>query len=421
MNEEKKDYKGLYFKEGNNENNEEDHNYEYGAHFKYKELYNKLYEIAKERNKEKKNSNKKDKLHQNNNVLKGISRNKTNREHNTGENILIYLKNLNNLTSSNNNNESFKSASFHKINDNIIKPFSNKNTINNTKNTRTVLRHALFPKNKKINDYNNINFNNRKNNNTNNSSYMKLNERILLFDKSSKSVQSRNLSTSRKYNFNNKIIQIQSNKLKNQIRNYFHQKYSKIFSNYNTLYKKISPNKNKTNNTETINKIKSIPTSRNNIPTKKRIKKNIIKIIEKQSFSKNPSNHNLSNKEHIIKNHNNIKTYTNKTSFVSNNNNNIYYNTTQTVPGFSIINLLNTSCNNKGKIKTEKILSMILNKKIKKRKNNLSHSKERSSISSSIKHSLFPSNKTGTTLNSTQKVKNKIKQKMNKPSLVLKK
>ena len=54
MNEEKKDYKGLYFKEGNNENTEEDHNYEYGAHFKYKELYNKLYEIAKERNKEKK-------------------------------------------------------------------------------------------------------------------------------------------------------------------------------------------------------------------------------------------------------------------------------------------------------------------------------------------------------------------------------
>ena len=85
---------------------------------------------------------------------------------------------------------------------------------------------------------------------------MKLNERILLFDKSSKSVQSRNLSTSRKYNFNNKIIQIQSNKLKNQIRNYFHQKYSKIFSNYNTLYKKISQNKNKTNNKETINKIK---------------------------------------------------------------------------------------------------------------------------------------------------------------------
>ena len=103
----------------------------------------------------------------------------------------------------------------------------------------------------------------------------------------------------------------------------------------------------------------------------------------------------------------------NKTSFVSNNNNNVYYNTTQTVPGFSIINLLNTSCNNKGKIKPEKILSMILNKKIKKRKNNLSHSKERSSISSSIKHSLFPSNKTGTTLNSTQKVKN-ITLKMNK-------
>ena len=56
MNEEKDNYKGLYFEEDNNDNeDDDDHNHEYGAHFKYKELYNKLYEIAKERNKEKKN------------------------------------------------------------------------------------------------------------------------------------------------------------------------------------------------------------------------------------------------------------------------------------------------------------------------------------------------------------------------------
>jgi hypothetical protein len=420
MNEEKDNYKGLYFEEDNNDNeDDDDHNHEYGAHFKYKELYNKLIEIAKERNKEKNNSNKKEKNQTNYNVLKGVSRNKENK---TGENILIYLKNINNLSSSKNNNESFKSASFNKVNDNDIKLFSNKNTINNTKNARTVLRHILFPKNnKKIND---ILSNNKKIHNTNNnSSYKKIKERILFLDKSSKSVQNRN---SKKNTFNHQIFQIQNNKLKEQIRNYFNKKYSKLFANYNTLYKKLSPNKYNLNDNETINKIKSIPNTRNYIPLKKKIKKNIIKITEKKSFSKNPSNQSLTNKDNnkINKNinNNNIKTYSNKTSFVYNNNNNIYYNTTQTFPGFSIINLLNTSSNiNKEKIKSGKIISMLLNKKIKKKKNNLSHSKERSSVSPNIKHSFFPSNKKGFTLNNTQKGKNKTKQKMNKPSLVLKK
>ena len=81
MNEEEKDnYKGLYFEEDNNDNeDDDDHNHEYGAHFKYKDLYNKLFEIAKERNKEKNNSNKKEKNQTNYNVLKGVSRNKENK------------------------------------------------------------------------------------------------------------------------------------------------------------------------------------------------------------------------------------------------------------------------------------------------------------------------------------------------------
>jgi hypothetical protein len=39
MNEEEKDnYKGLYFEEDNNDNeDDDDHNHEYGEHFKYKE------------------------------------------------------------------------------------------------------------------------------------------------------------------------------------------------------------------------------------------------------------------------------------------------------------------------------------------------------------------------------------------------
>ena len=52
MNEEKKDYKGLYYNEEINNNDEENHSFEYGAHFKYKDLYRKLSEIVKERNKD---------------------------------------------------------------------------------------------------------------------------------------------------------------------------------------------------------------------------------------------------------------------------------------------------------------------------------------------------------------------------------
>ena len=425
MNEEKKEYKGLYYNEDINNNDEEIRSFEYGAHFKYKELYRKLSEIAKERNKENIDLNKNGKIHGNNNVLKGISRNKTNnKDNNNGDNFLNYLKNFNKITSSK-INENYKSASYNKINENKMKTLSNKNTINHIKNTRTILRNSLFQRTTtKLNNNNNI-FTNKKNHNTKNSS-SKLTEKILYMDKSSKSVsmkhQSRNLSTSRKLNLNNKIFQIQSHKLKTQIKNYFNEKYSKLFSNYNTLYKKISPNKKNTNsNNETINKKNSIPISRNNnIPSNKKIKKNIINIIENKFVSKNPSTQSLTsnentklNKVNQTNNKNN-----NKSTFLNNNN---YYNTTQTqtIPGLSIINLLNTS-GTKEKIAPDKILSILLNKKVKKKRNNLSSSKERSSVSSSIKHSLFPSNKTGSTMNSTQKGKYKMKQKMNKPSLVLK-
>ena len=425
MNEEKKEYKGLYYNEDINNNDEEIRSFEYGAHFKYKELYRKLSEIAKERNKENIDLNKNGKIHGNNNVLKGISRNKTNnKDNNNGDNFLNYLKNFNKITSSK-INENYKSASYNKINENKMKTLSNKNTINHIKNTRTILRNSLFQRTTtKLNNNNNI-FTNKKNHNAKNSS-SKLTEKILYMDKSSKSVsmkhQSRNLSTSRKLNLNNKIFQIQSHKLKTQIKNYFNEKYSKLFSNYNTLYKKISPNKKNTNsNNETINKKNSIPISRNNnIPSNKKIKKNIINIIENKFVSKNPSTQSLTsnentklNKVNQTNNKNN-----NKSTFLNNNN---YYNTTQTqtIPGLSIINLLNTS-GTKEKIAPDKILSILLNKKVKKKRNNLSSSKERSSVSSSIKHSLFPSNKTGSTMNSTQKGKYKMKQKMNKPSLVLK-
>ncbi len=246
MNEEKKEYKGLYYNEDINNNDEEIRSFEYGAHFKYKELYRKLSEIAKERNKENIDLNKNGKIHGNNNVLKGISRNKTNnKDNNNGDNFLNYLKNFNKITSSK-INENYKSASYNKINENKMKTLSNKNTINHIKNTRTILRNSLFQRTTtKLNNNNNI-FTNKKNHNTKNSS-SKLTEKILYMDKSSKSVsmkhQSRNLSTSRKLNLNNKIFQIQSHKLKTQIKNYFNEKYSKLFSNYNTLYKKISPNK----------------------------------------------------------------------------------------------------------------------------------------------------------------------------------
>ena len=206
------------------------------------------------------------KIHGNNNVLKGISRNKVNNNIN-GDNFLNYLKNFNNITSSK-INESYKSASYNKINENKIKTLSNKNTINQIKNTRTILRNALFQKTTtKLNNNNNI-FTNKKNHNSKNSS-SKLTEKILYMDKSSKSVsikhQNRNHSTSRKINLNNQIFQIQSHKLKIQIKNYFNEKYFKLFSKYNSLYKKISPNKKNTNsNNETINKKNSIPLSRNN-------------------------------------------------------------------------------------------------------------------------------------------------------------
>ena len=425
MNEEKKEYKGLYYNEDINNNDEEIRSFEYGAHFKYNDLYRKLSEIAKERNKENIDLNKNGKIHGNNNVLKGISRNKiNNKDNNNGDNFLNYLKNFNNNTSSK-INENYKSASYNKINENKIKTLSNKNTINPIKNTRTILRNALFHRTTtKLNNNNNI-FINKKNHNTKNSS-SKLTEKLLYMDKSSKSVsnkhQSRNLSTSRKMNLNNKIFQIQSHKLKTQIKNYFNEKYSKLFSNYNTLYKKISPNKKNINsNNETINKKYSIPISRNNnITSKKKLKKNIINILDNKFVSKNPSTQSLTsnentklNKVNQTNNKNN-----NKSTFLNNNN---YYNTTQTqtIPGLSIINLLNTS-GTKEKIAPDKILSILLNKKVKKKRNNLSSSKERSSVSSSIKHSLFPSNKTGSTMNSTQKGKYKMKQKMNKPSLVLK-
>ena len=92
-----------------------------------------------------------------------------------------------------------------------------------------------------------------------------MNNKILNVDKSFKDIsiqhKKRNISKSRKNNLNNIISQIQSNKIKFQIKHYFDEKYSKIFSNFNSC-NKVSPIKK--NNNETINKKNSFPISRNN-------------------------------------------------------------------------------------------------------------------------------------------------------------
>ncbi len=92
-----------------------------------------------------------------------------------------------------------------------------------------------------------------------------MNNKILNVDKSFKGIsiqhKNRNISTSRRNNLNNIISQIQSNKIKFKIKNYFDEKYSKIFSNFNS-FNKVSPIKK--NNNETINKKNSFPISRNN-------------------------------------------------------------------------------------------------------------------------------------------------------------
>ena len=315
-------------------------------------------------------------------------------------------------------NKSFKSASFNKINEKKIKNVSDKNTINNVKNTRTILRNVLLQNIIKKMNNNNIFTHQKIYNSKNSSSNEKLTKKLLNIDKSSKSMslksQSRNLSTSKKRKLNNTIFQLQNNKFNTQIKNYFNQKYSKLSDN--GLDKKLSNINNNTYiNNKIVNKKKSIPISRDNhIIINKKKSKNTINILDNKLLSKNLSTQSLSNNDNNNINQSNNKKNANKSTYISGN---IYYNTIQTNSRLSEINLLNISYS-KEKIKPEKIFSIILNKKEKKRIHNLSSSKEKSSINSSIKHSYFPSNKTGSTMNSSQKGKNKIKQKMNKPLLV---
>ena len=415
MNDEKDEYKGLYYGQDNLYNENDEHNFEYGAHFKYEELYKILYDIINERKINNNNINKKRREHGKNTVLKGVSRNKINNKENyNGENI---SKNMNDNSLSK-SNKSFKSASFNKINERKIKNVSDKNTISNVKNTRTILRNVLLQNIIKKMNNNNIFTHQKIYNSKNSSSNEKLNKKLLNIDKSSKSMslksQSRNLSTSKKRKLNNTIFQLQNNKFNTQIKNYFNQKYSKLSDN--GLDKKLSNINNNTYiNNKIVNKKKSIPISRDNhIIINKKKSKNAINILDNKLLSKNLSTQSLSNNDNNNINQSNNKKNANKSTYISGN---IYYNTIQTNSRLSEINLLNISYS-KEKIKPEKIFSIILNKKEKKRIHNLSSSKEKSSINSSIKHSYFPSNKTGSTMNSSQKGKNKIKQKMNKPLLV---
>ena len=418
MNDEKDEYKGIYYEQNKIYNENDEHNFKYGAHFKYEELYKRLYEIVNQRNINNNNLNKKRRDNGKNKVIKGVSRNKvSNKEKYNGENISKYLKNINNISLSK-SNKSIKSSSFNKINERKIENISNKNTINNIKNTRTMLRNVLFQNiNKKMNN-NKILVDNKIYNSKNSSSNEKLTKKLLNFDKSSKSMslksKTRNLSTSKKRNLNKTIFFLQNSKFNTQIKNYFKQKYSKISDN--SLYKKLSNiKKNTFINNKVISKTNSIPISRNNLNIiNKKKPKNKINILDNKLLNKNLSTQSLTSNDNNKINQTNNKKKANKSIYISGN---IYFNTIQTNSEFSEINLLNISYS-KEKIKPEKIFSKILNKKDNKRIHNFSSSKERSSINSSIKHSLFPSNKTDSTMNSSQKGKNKIKQKMNKPLLV---
>lgn len=361
--------------------------FEYGAHFKYRDLYDRLYILSKNINNEnwkKKKSNTIVNKMNNNSIIKRVSRNPKNIYNNkvsfNNESIILYLKKMHNITLKNKLSDSYKMI-FKNCENKISKSETkNKNKINNKRNN--VLNVFL---NQKIIVKKNINLKKTINND--------------YCPKSSS--QSRNLSSSISKKLHHKNL-FNENKIKSKISNYLNLYFSKIIN------KKI--NKNKTSNIKNksfksnINII--IPISgncKNN--SEKGSKKKIKEFLSK-------SNINESEEKKLTNNQNNIII---KQKKINQNHYNLYFQTTSenlsktkgknTNNNHNVnINNNNKSCKNK-KYKDNEILILLLEKKNKKKKlsNNISISKEKKF--SSLKHSIFPSNR-NSTMNTTQQNKN---------------
>ena len=365
------DFKNICFYKNNDiETNEF---FEFGAHFKYKDLYNKLLEIINKRKINKVNNinnlNKKD-------VNEGISRNQIN--NNNDDNLVFSLKNIYNIFSKyklndssrkNNNKKDFKSNKKKE-----------KNQIKIKKNN--VLKPSILKKQnenqKSIKQY--LNNNNIENN-------------------CSKSFsQTRNLSYSIIKNRN--IMELIDEKnIRNQFSNLFNLKISKLINKHSIL-KKLSPIKNINNsnksNSNIIKKLK-ISISINERENKKNI------IENNKSLSNNTS---LQSSASTEKN-------TNITSYVLvknkkiihlkkkyDNHNLCYKQNAETVP----CEERNILKNFKGK--ENDILSILLNKR-KKKKINISDSKnERNFI---LKHSIFQSNRINNSIHNKKNSNSNLK------------
>ena len=318
--------------------------YEFGAHFKYKDLYNKLLQIIneKKRNKTKetsktiiKNNSEKKKIN------KGISRNQmiNNNDIQDNDSFIFSLKNI-----SKNKLNDFS----HKNNKIQLKKNTIKNHINIQKNN--VLK--IFKK-KIINNENNI----IKRNNIN-------------IDSKSFS-QTRNINSIGK---NQKKILLKENDLKFQFSNYFNQ--NSKFLKEKSITKKLSPNRNNSKkfNTNIINKI-----SRNQNENKKELienNKSISNNISQQSSASTEKNTNKTS--HFLDKNQKIihlkKKYDNHNLF--------YKQNAETLP-----NQESYVYKNK---KDNYLFTILVNKKIKKR-NNVSASKCEKNII--LKHSIFQTNR----------------------------
>ncbi len=366
---------------------EENHFFEYGAHFKYKDLYNKLLQIENE----KKNNNKNSSCNiimdnlKKNEINKGISRNQFNNNNiniscnNNNENFIYSLKNLNNIIAKNKINESCPHRSNYNKENKINKKNKNqKNEIEKNENKiqkNNVLKNSIFK-------------------NDNNNEKILVNKCIInkeIEDNCSKSFsQIKNSNSTIKKNLLNLNNE---NDIKTKFSNYFKQQFSKIF-NKESILKKLSPIRNINNsNKSNSSLINQIPISRNQSENKNKFKNKSHKsnnqknIIENKSISNNISQQSSASTE-------------NKTSYILcknqkiihlkkkyDNHNLCYKQNAETVP----CKKNNILKKNKGK--EFDVLSMFLNKKNKKR-NNISA--EKNFI---LKHSIFQCNRISSTQN----------------------
>ena len=224
------DFKNICFYK----NNDIEHNefFEFGSHFKYKDLYNKLLEIINKRKINKVNNinnlNKKD-------VNEGISRNQIN---NNNDNLVFSFKNIYNIFSKYKLNDSSRKSNNKK--DFKSNQKKEKNQIKIKKNN--VLKPSILQKQ-----------------NENQKSIKQYLDNNNIEDNCSKSFsQTRNLSNSiiKKRNI---MELIDEKNIKNQFSNLFNLKISKIINKHSIL-KKLSPIKNINNsnksNSNIIKKLK---------------------------------------------------------------------------------------------------------------------------------------------------------------------